>query len=139
MTPIYSTVTHTIPYENGYKLVKKDSSRAVLQKRDESGATADERITSFCETPRSKKEITRLLGMLLKNCTGVWRNYIEPLVTAGKLKMTIPTNRASKNQRFVSGDAVVPTAEAIIEFCGEPRTREEINKYFGLTSWTSWT
>jgi len=55
------------------------------------------------------------------------------------MKMTIPTNRASKNQRFVSGDAIVPSAEAILEFCNEPRTREEINARFGLTTWTSWT
>lgn len=110
-----------------------------MEKVGDDGLTTEERIIRFCETPRTKKEITGLLGMSVKNCTGVWRNYIEPLITTGKLKMTIPTNRASKNQLFVSEDAVVPTAEAIIEFCNEPRTREEINRYFGLTSWTLWT
>lgn len=139
LTPIYSTVTHTIPYKNGYILAKEQPKPSLLEKTDESGLTMEERIIRFCETPRGKKEIARLIGISGKCHTWLWDKYLTPLVEAGKLKMTLPTTRQSRNQKFVSGDTAVPTAAAIIEFCNEPRTREEINTHFGLTSWTSWT
>ena len=139
-TPIYSTVMQVIPYENGYKRLKNQPKLTLLQRIDEvSGLTAEEQIIGFCEIPRSKKEVTLMLGMSVNCCTWIWQKYLQSLIEGGKLKMTIPNHRASKNQRFVSGEIVVPTEVAILEFCAEPKSRAEINGYFGLTSWTSWT
>ena len=64
---------------------------------------------------------------------------MQPLIDDGRLKMTLPNERQSKNQRFVSGEAPIPTEAAIIEFCTEQRTRKEIVEHFELTEWTTWT
>jgi hypothetical protein len=55
--------------------------------------------------------------------------------------MTLPNQEMSKNQRFVAATAAgsIPTDEAILEFCAEPKSRAEINEHFGLSSWDSWT
>jgi len=111
----------------------------LIDKIDESGITTAERIIRFCEMPRGKKEIMLMLGISVKSCTWVWEKYLQPLIDDGRLKMTLPNERQSKNQKFVSGEVPIPTEAAIIEFCTEQRTRKEIIEHFGLTEWTSWT
>lgn len=56
-------------------------------------------ILDFCATPRSKKEICEALGY--KNLTYFTRKYLAPLLTSGKLKMTIPDKQKSKNQKYI--------------------------------------
>jgi hypothetical protein len=138
-TPIYSTVKVSFPYKNGYQLLKEQPRIALLNRMDENGVTVAERIIKFCEIPRGKKEITLMLGLSVKSCTWVWEKYLQPMIDDGRLKMTLPNNRQSKNQRFVSGDIPVPTEVAILEFCKEQRTRKELIEHFGLTDWTAWT
>ena len=134
-----SMITQTVSYENGYILSKKQPKRSLLEKVDESGLTVEERLINYCKTPKLKKEINTMLGMSVKSCTWVWQKYLLPLIKCGKLKMTIPNNRASKNQRFISGDVATATEEEMLKFCYEPKSRTEIKECFKLTYWTAWT
>lgn len=128
----------SFPYKNGYQLAKEQKV-ALLDKTDESGVTVAERLIKFCKIPKSKKEVNRFLGMSDNTAQWVWEKYLQPMIDDGRLKITLPSNKRSKNQRFVSGDIAVPTEAAIIEFCKEQRTRKEIIEHFELTEWTTWT
>lgn len=55
-------------------------------------------LLSFCRVPRSRREIAQFLG--IKTTYYVTRNYIRPLVEAGKLKMTIPEHPGSPKQKY---------------------------------------
>lgn len=58
------------------------------------------RILSYCNEPRTRAEIARLLD--IGTATYAASRYITPLVTAGKLKLTLPDTPKSKNQRYVT-------------------------------------
>lgn len=138
-TPFYSTVEVRFPYKNGYQLAKEKPKATLLDKVDENGITVAERLIEYCKEPRTRREVNRHLGMSDNTTQWVWEKYLQPLIDNGRLKMTLPSNKRSKNQRFVSGDIAVPTEAAIIEFCKEQRTRKEIVEHFELTEWTTWT
>lgn len=57
-------------------------------------------LVSFCKTPKSRKEIAEHLD--IKTLAFVTREYIQPLVDAGKLTLTIPDKPKSKNQKYYS-------------------------------------
>ena len=60
----------------------------------------ENKILEFCHEPRSMQEILVYLGLSdRKNLT---EQYIEPLISAGKLERTIPDKLRSKNQRYIS-------------------------------------
>jgi hypothetical protein len=75
--------------------------------------------------------------MSVKTSQWVWNKYLKLMIDDGRLKMTLPKDRQSKNLRFVSGDVAVPTEAVILEFCTELKTRKEIIEHFGLTDWTA--
>ncbi len=54
----------------------------------------------FCKTPRSRKEIAEYLG--LSSVSYAITQYAQPLVNAGKLKMTIPQKPKSTYQMYVT-------------------------------------
>ena len=57
------------------------------------------RILEYCELPRKKAEIAEYCGFKgMKNFT---KNYLKPLLEAGKITMTIPDKPKSQNQRYV--------------------------------------
>lgn len=56
-------------------------------------------ILDFCSIPRSRKEIQAYLGLTGKNNFN--DNYLKPLLTSGKLKMTIPDKPNSLLQKYV--------------------------------------
>lgn len=58
----------------------------------------DNQLLEFCREPRTRKEIADFLG--ISTIFYVSKNYINPLVAEGKLKMTIPERPKSKNQKF---------------------------------------
>lgn len=70
------------------------------QKAETKGTDENNDLISFCKTPKSRKEIAEYLG--IKTLTFVTREYIQPLVDAGKLKLTIPDKPKSKNQKYYS-------------------------------------
>lgn len=57
-------------------------------------------LLAFCKTPRTRKEISDYLG--LKTTQYVSKNYIQPLVNQGKLKLLDPDKPKSKNQKYHS-------------------------------------
>lgn len=58
-----------------------------------------EKILEYCRIPRKKSEIVEYCGFRgSKNFT---KNYLGPLLEAGKITMTIPDKPRSQNQRYV--------------------------------------
>ena len=57
-------------------------------------------LITFCKTPRTRQEISDYLG--LKTTQYVSKNYIQPLVDQGKLKLLYPDKPKSKNQKYYS-------------------------------------
>lgn len=56
-------------------------------------------LLDFCNIPRSRDEIQRFLGLSSREY--VRSGIIVPLLTAGKLKMTIPDKPKSKKQKYI--------------------------------------
>ncbi|MGM9948196.1 ATP-binding protein [Floccifex sp.] len=59
---------------------------------------SDMDLISFCKVPKTRQEITDFLG--IKTIAFVSREYIQPLIETGKLKMTNPEKPRSKNQNM---------------------------------------
>lgn len=57
-------------------------------------------ILEYCKTPKSIKEILEFCGV--KSRTTFIKNHLAPLISEGKLRMTIPDKPNSKNQKYVS-------------------------------------
>ena len=57
-------------------------------------------ILNYCREPRSRHEIATLLR--LSTISYMMKNYINPLIESGKLKMTKPDTPKSKNQKYYS-------------------------------------
>lgn len=58
----------------------------------------EQKILLFCEQPKSRAEITEMLGV--KTAFYVMDKYVSPLVKDGKLVMTIPNKPKSKYQKY---------------------------------------
>ncbi len=58
------------------------------------------KIMSFCNIPRSRREIAKFMGITTSSYTV--KKYIQPLLGAGYLRLTIPGSPKSKNQKYVS-------------------------------------
>lgn len=76
----------TVKFQNGIavEIDKTDISRAILQ---------------YCATPRSREELTAFTG---KSRYYTMSFILQPLLTQGKLKMTMPDKPKSPKQRFVT-------------------------------------
>lgn len=61
-------------------------------------STSENAILDFCTVPRSRAELVAFTG---KSRTYTMSNLIKPLLTSGKLKMTLPEKPKSSKQRFV--------------------------------------
>lgn len=57
-------------------------------------------LLTFCKTPRSRKEIAAFLE--LSSVSYASTQYVQPLVDAGKLRMTIPDKPKSSKQKYVA-------------------------------------
>lgn len=57
-------------------------------------------ILNFCITPRSREELAERFGF--EAATYFLKTYISPLMTEGKIKMTIPDKPKSKFQKYYS-------------------------------------
>jgi predicted HTH transcriptional regulator len=77
--------------------VTEQSNGAKTTKDYLSGKTKD--IINFCTVPRTAGEILARMG--LTNQTKNRKKYINPLVEAGVLKMTIPETPNDPNQKYV--------------------------------------
>ena len=61
--------------------------------------TPQDKIVSFCTVPRSKTEIMRYCGY--KDIKHFTEKYLKPLLSCGKIKMTVPDKPNSKNQKYI--------------------------------------
>lgn len=57
-------------------------------------------LLAFCTEPRSRKEICEYLGM--KSVSYVVKEYIQPLINDGSLKLSIPEKPSSSKQKYFS-------------------------------------
>lgn len=73
----------------------------LYNKADDTTLSSDTQkdILAFCKSPRSRKEIAEYLG--LASISYAITQYVQPLVNAGKLKMTIPDRPKSTKQKYV--------------------------------------
>lgn len=56
------------------------------------------RLIDFCSTPRSKREMMDYLG--LTDSKNFRERYLVPLLSSGKIEMTIPDKPNSRNQKY---------------------------------------
>lgn len=91
-----------------------------------------EKILEFCKEPRGIKEIIKHLESKTAPL------YVRQLREQGKLRYTIPNNPYSQNQKYINSEINYNplTDDEIIEYCKEPRTKQELETKFGLTKWT---
>lgn len=61
-----------------------------------------ESILNYCEVPRTRKE---LIGFIGKSHYYAMKKYINPLIKANRLLMTIPDRPQSSNQMYVAANA----------------------------------
>lgn len=73
------------------------NSETSAQSRAET--SPEKELLKFCQTPRSRQEIADFLGI---QTISYVKKILEPLLTKGALKMTLPEKPKSKNQRFYS-------------------------------------
>lgn len=88
--PVFSSVhgEFRVVFRNAVYKTETAADRSDLQNE----------VIHFCEVPRSRAELTEFTGMS--------RNYtmsaiVQPLLDAGKLKMTLPEKPKSSKQKFV--------------------------------------
>lgn len=67
---------------------------------EEKAGRPDNDLLAFCHTPRSRKEIAAFLG--LSSTSYAITKYVQPLVDAGKLKLTIPDKPKSTKQMYIT-------------------------------------
>ncbi len=65
---------------------------------DDGGKDRD--LLAFCRIPRTRKEIADYLG--INTVFYVMQHYVQPLLSSGKLEMTLPDKPKSRNQKYVS-------------------------------------
>ncbi len=65
-----------------------------------SDSTIEKAIITFCKKPKSRKEIQEYLGLVSRS--NFIEKYIRPLLSDGRLKMTIPDKPHSQNQKYIS-------------------------------------
>lgn len=63
-----------------------------------------QKVIEFCQEPKSADEIKRLLG--LRDSKNFKQRYLKPLLESGYLVMTEPEVPTSRNQKYVSKDAL---------------------------------
>lgn len=72
----------------------------VIMKNDyfKENETSEEAILEFCSVPRSRAELIQFTG---KSRTHTMINIVGPLVSAGKLQLTLPDRPKSSKQQYV--------------------------------------
>ena len=63
-------------------------------------SAVSEQILAFCTKTKSKKELAAFCGF--KDLRNFTLKYIDPLLEAGKLEMTIPDKPKSRNQKYIT-------------------------------------
>lgn len=75
-------------------------NKKAVTPKDNADVTIEDKILHFCTEPKSKEEIAEHLQ--INTPYYVVTKYLKPLVSAGKLAMTIPQKPKSKYQKYFS-------------------------------------
>jgi ATP-dependent DNA helicase RecG len=105
-------LNYGIPELNGTQEERQDGRQDRRQDGRQDGRQEEEppkivnvslsEILEYCKTPRSIKEILEFCGV--KSRTTFIKNHLAPLISEGKLRMTIPDKPNSKKQKYTSQD-----------------------------------
>ena len=97
---VFSFTSHFMTVKFGFaeELIHQDNRQDSHQDNHQDDII--QKIISFCETPRSRKEISEYLKY--KDSRFVAEKYIRPLVEQGFLNQTIPEKPTSRNQKYVA-------------------------------------
>ena len=83
-------------------LFNREAAQHVAEKNtpDIPNAKDEKGLAKFCKTPRTRKEIIEYLSI----ASGQYalRRYLDPLVEAGVIRMTIPEKPRSERQKYVT-------------------------------------
>lgn len=79
---------------------KVTMKNAIGNAMDKENHTSEQSILEFCKTPRTRAELIAYAG---KSRVYTMDKLVNPLVTAGKLKLTLPDKPKSSKQRYVRG------------------------------------
>lgn len=67
--------------------------------QDSAGEIRDDKnLLHFCKTPRTRQEIINYLA--IPSTQYALRKYLKPLIKAGRIRLTIPTQPKNPNQRY---------------------------------------
>ena len=80
--------------------IEKDTGKDTGKDTESQAKSKIELLLAFCITPRSMKEMMQY--MHLQNRASFIRNYIKPLISSGKLAMTLPEQPSNRNQRYIT-------------------------------------
>lgn len=88
-----------LPYAEGFHGTLQASDQAGDQAGDQASDQAD-RLVNFCQQPRTIKEMMAFLG--LKHRSYFRNNVLNPLIAAGRLRLTLPDKPSSPKQRYTA-------------------------------------
>lgn len=85
-------------------------------------------IVDFCRVPRTRQEIAARASISIDHL----KEYLQPLIDSGKLKMTIPAIPTSTSQKFIQAesDTIIFSEQALLEYCKTARSKVEMMDYF---------
>ena len=95
VNPLSEAATATVgPTE---ELDPREQDKEQVKEQDKEQATIQDLI-QFCSVPRSRKEIQEFMGLVGRR--NFSEKYIKPLLSAGKIEMTVPDKPNSRNQKY---------------------------------------
>lgn len=102
----YSMKRHSLPEprfvdsRGSFQVVLSCKAEAAPQSAAPRPVPDEKGLLAFCRTPRTRSEIIGFLGI----ASGQYalRRYLDPLVQAGAIRLTIPDRPRSTNQRYVT-------------------------------------
>jgi predicted HTH transcriptional regulator len=88
------------PFAEGYADSTPQATPQASDQDSDQATDQAEKILLFCKEPHNRDEIQSFLG--LKDREYFRKEILKPLITAGKLELTIPDKPTSPNQKYVT-------------------------------------
>ena len=79
------------------ELASRGQVKEQVKEQDKEQATIQDLI-QFCSVPRSRKEMQEFMGLVGRR--NFSEKYIKPLLSAGKIEMTVPDKPNSRNPKY---------------------------------------
>ena len=79
------------------ELASREQVKEQVKEQDKEQVTIQDLI-QFCAIPRSRKEMQEFMGLVGRR--NFSEKYIKPLLSAGKIEMTVPDKPNSRNQKY---------------------------------------